>query len=1193
MNDFTARLNEMAREVAKDPGSPLYPQLALALADAGRYAQAVEICQRGLEVAPGAAGRRVLAQALLLLGRIDEARANAEALLEESEQDAVALRILGASFLARGDKDGARPFIERSARLDPSDMQTLDLLAQLAGHTEDGPEKTPSEHDLGSPASRPDAPSSPPSAPGEAREEPSEASFEAASTQEFELDLPGAEPEPAPPLPIEPDRESFSAAESGALEEPLAAPAREDDHIETRPDERDEGPCHAAQRSEEDPSSSWAGSWEAGEASDVLELDDGHEKMRPYELEPQEGEAGEPTGDKEREWESKGAGDALELDDGHDERSSGRLPPRTEGETLGLESDEDGLKAERDEDLSDSRQTFDAEPSLEDPGDRAPALGEETPSDGDDSRARKPILGTSGSVSPTPFWRQFQSLGSTSSSRMPTARLIAFFSKSPARKFGIPAAAAALILLLCTVFALSWKKGRDQEFFDEAMSLAAAAARLDTDKGYQSAIAHLEEALERKTNDPEALGLLAFSAARLHTAFEGGMEMAVLAEDYLAIAEAQPVFTPKGAAARGLLHLASGRPADAVSTAARSLGTHPGHPALLWVRAQAQLELQREDLALNALKEARANDPGFLPAANLLSKVLHSTGAKEKAHSIRLEIIAEHPSHIETLLALFEEASDGHVDPSALLESLLKSSGSWGSLSGETLCRLHLETAKVALLANRPSAATRAEDQALAAGPGSSCHARLGRHLLARQRPDEAFRCLLAVAEQGGDPEAKLDAARAALAAGRPDRVIDVLSPDGGGVEQALLAMALYISGRTQEALKTAESATGAVPADPETFATLAIISRSEGNLAAARQAARMSRVASPSPWQALATGLAYLELNEARRANAILNAAVRDHPSPSYPLLVAAARGATIAGRTPAALHFLERAITFNPEAEPALELYLSIAPTERATRHLASLCEPWGAALTGLAFASATETEKARKEHERSSSQGGGYWSELLGARVDALKGKADPATIRVLVRQHQERVMPRLLLAEVLLGFGRPAEAVEVLRDGLTRHPNHPRALVLLVEARAIIGTDPHAVINEAREVLRSVSAQALEDEMQGRLHGALALACATAGDARCARSSANRARRLAPRDGRTLFLVGRSLELLGDTRSARTTYSIAGRASGGEEALFRYALMSRGPDATRALQEFLARAANHALANQARQMLSASP
>ena len=154
MTDPQARLDELAHQVAADPGGPRYPALADALIAVGRYDEAVGVCQLGLADTPRADGYRSLAEALLLLNRTDEAFDAVEQALAGAHQDPRSLRLLGACHLAMGRPNLAQPVLEQSARLNPSDMVTLDLLTRTAIQASGGGVGAPGAP----PASAPPAP---------------------------------------------------------------------------------------------------------------------------------------------------------------------------------------------------------------------------------------------------------------------------------------------------------------------------------------------------------------------------------------------------------------------------------------------------------------------------------------------------------------------------------------------------------------------------------------------------------------------------------------------------------------------------------------------------------------------------------------------------------------------------------------------------------------------------------------------------------------------------------------------------------------------------------------------------------------------------------------------------------------------------------------------------------------------------
>ncbi|MFW5878420.1 MAG: hypothetical protein ACOCVR_01245, partial [Myxococcota bacterium] len=169
------------------------------------------------------------------------------------------------------------------------------------------------------------------------------------------------------------------------------------------------------------------------------------------------------------------------------------------------------------------------------------------------------------------------------------------------------------------------------------------------------------------------------------------------------------------------------------------------------------------------------------------------------------------------------------------------------------------------------------------------------------------------------------------------------------------------------------------------------------------------------------------------------------------------------------------------------------------------------------------------------------------------------------------------------------GRVAEALETAQEGLMREPAHPRTLAAFAEATALASSNPLEAARVVRDVDWKLSAQAADPVIRGRAQAALGLACSSGGEVQCRRRALSLARRLAPRDGRVLLLVGRALEMAGDARGAAAAYSAAAIEAGAEEALLRHGLLVSGAAASRLLAEFLERAPDHSLAPMARQTL----
>jgi tetratricopeptide (TPR) repeat protein len=1121
LNDPTARLSALAQEVAADPASPRYPELASSLLDLGRYIEAAEVCERGLARAPSPLARVVLAEARLLLGQRAAAEEAARAALEAAPDDPKALRILGACHLDHGRIDDARAALERSATLDPSDMQTLDLLARVpeeatvvakeapwaTGTLEaDAPSPPPglSDAEESSPWIPPTLPAHPPPNPGVLPDfDLSPAPAPADDAALFDLD-----PLPAPP--------------SGSPGKP--APSFELDSLPGDP---------------------------AGAPG--FELDD-HPAAPGPDASPFALEAPPPEA-------AGGGGTPYELDLPSPEETEPPPPPAVPEDDAPLELDLPGGSE------GGSRQPS---PPGEPP--RPPDAG--PPSDGP---ARRPTRPPSNPLASPP----------ARPARPPRRPL------DPALiRLGLMATGGLVVVVVIAMAISSMQKNRRQDAYDTAMASARAALARDLASGYEEAEGHLAEALRAAPRDPAALGLAAFAATRLHTAFGAGTDALVRAEDHLAVAEPLPELAPEAAAARGLLHLEAGRLAEAVSTVTRTLVDAPNHAALLWVRAQAEVRLEREDMAIESLRLARRSDPTFVPAASTLADLLAAQGEPEEAAAIRLAILENHPGHAQSLVGLLQGARDGHAEPEAVLGRILETRDGWAErVSPPELCRLHLDTAKVAVLAGRAGLATESEDLAPVAGADDGCRIDLARHLSRRHRPAAALAAWQGVRDVSAVADARAGTARAALAAGRPERVLEILpaSPTDP-IEQALRARAALWLGRGPEALSLAEAAT----ADPgrapvEAWAVLSTVLAEAGDGPGARRAAQRTRGAGTEAHEALVAAEALLQAGDTRNALRILEAAAQRAEVADYAVLVAAGRLLAGARREPAALARLEAAIALNPEAEPAVEAYLDLAPPDRASRFLSERPAPWGPALEGLALAAAGRHEEAAARLE--AARGGATaWARHLDAVVHHARGPIDLAVLRANVAADADRILPRVLLADALLVLGRLDEALEVLETGLRRAPGHPRLEARAAEAMALSAATPPAAVVRARGAADRAGAGPIDGATRARVHAAWALACASAGDGACARQQMNLGRRTAPDDGRVLLLSGRTLETLGDGRAAQATYRLAGARPGGEEGLLRLGLLESGDAAAETLRTFLERAPGHALAGRARDALT---
>ncbi len=295
------------------------------------------------------------------------------------------------------------------------------------------------------------------------------------------------------------------------------------------------------------------------------------------------------------------------------------------------------------------------------------------------------------------------------------------------------AGAGVLAIAVLIVGGLSWKASRESQAFEDAMSQAREAFALDMRSGYRETEEHLRRALEIRPNAPEALGLGALTSMRVYTSFARDFSVRDKAEDYLALAEPQSRLAPEAAAARAITHLLDRRPADAVSTLSRALVDAPGHPALLWVRAQAEIDLDRQDLAMATLEPLRNREAAFIPALVLLADLLAEEGARAEAAQLRIEILRSAPHHLASLSALMGDIIAGRADPNDVLDALLEGSEPPGLLDSRERCRIHLKTARIATMAGRATAATMAENRAIALDGTGHCPSELVWHMVHRR----------------------------------------------------------------------------------------------------------------------------------------------------------------------------------------------------------------------------------------------------------------------------------------------------------------------------------------------------------------------------------------------------------------------------------------------------------------------------
>jgi tetratricopeptide (TPR) repeat protein len=117
------RIEELQRRIQKDPASIAFAQLAEEYRRIGDHLEAIRICQAGLDQHPAYLSARVtLGRSLLELGRVEEAEAEFQRVLESAPDNVVARRALDDIQSRQGRLDahaGAPVGADRPAPRDP------------------------------------------------------------------------------------------------------------------------------------------------------------------------------------------------------------------------------------------------------------------------------------------------------------------------------------------------------------------------------------------------------------------------------------------------------------------------------------------------------------------------------------------------------------------------------------------------------------------------------------------------------------------------------------------------------------------------------------------------------------------------------------------------------------------------------------------------------------------------------------------------------------------------------------------------------------------------------------------------------------------------------------------------------------------------------------------------------------------
>ena len=116
------RIDDLRRQVQKDPASIAFAQLAEEYRRAGQYAEAVEVCRAGLTIHPGYLSARVtLGRALLELGELDPAGRELQTVLAAAPENLSAIRGLAQIHQRRGSLAAALTQYQTALSLAPND----------------------------------------------------------------------------------------------------------------------------------------------------------------------------------------------------------------------------------------------------------------------------------------------------------------------------------------------------------------------------------------------------------------------------------------------------------------------------------------------------------------------------------------------------------------------------------------------------------------------------------------------------------------------------------------------------------------------------------------------------------------------------------------------------------------------------------------------------------------------------------------------------------------------------------------------------------------------------------------------------------------------------------------------------------------------------------------------------------------
>ncbi len=131
--ELAEKITALEEQLAEDPGSTLFCELAEALAEAGRNGEAVKACERGLgynPVLPG--GHLAYGKALVGLGKNEEGMQAFERACTLKRNDIDVLAQIAEFLVAAGQAETAFPYLQKALDIDDTDERIVRLRDVLA-----------------------------------------------------------------------------------------------------------------------------------------------------------------------------------------------------------------------------------------------------------------------------------------------------------------------------------------------------------------------------------------------------------------------------------------------------------------------------------------------------------------------------------------------------------------------------------------------------------------------------------------------------------------------------------------------------------------------------------------------------------------------------------------------------------------------------------------------------------------------------------------------------------------------------------------------------------------------------------------------------------------------------------------------------------------------------------------------------